>query len=257
MIVEGRPGRHLVVCTEDLNRSLERFGTGELMRVVIGTAGGGMYCARIRAGQYLTGVTRSGETVDALDRTLNGVVRRIRTQVHSLPDENLGGDVDSSPRALEAASALNFVTTTDPEGDGAEDMLGETWRRFVNPVDLQYAALYRRWSLLCAGDAFDDPGLYVRLLGVPSSTRRTMYRDLAVRLRADVTRLRHALRPVTEAPIERLVLDVQEGAVYIHWLGQDTGTFLLGVTVEQPRVAEAETRLRDLGRTLLTLPSLL
>jgi hypothetical protein len=42
------------------------------------------------------------------------------------------------------------------------------------------------------------------------------------------------------------VLDVQEGAVYIHWLDSRRGDFLLGVTLDQPMVDRAERRLRAL-----------
>ncbi len=253
IVAEGQPGRHLVVCTEDFNHSLQRFGTGELMRVVVGAATGGMYCARIKAGQHLAGVTLSGDTVDELDRTLNEVVRRIRTEVHHLSNEDLGGTLDTELTALEGVTELHVEVGLLVEAKEPEDWHG-VWSRFVNPVDLQYAAYYRDWALVCAGDAFDDPSLRVRLTNMPNQVRRAMYRDLAARLRADITRLRHALRPVSDAPIDRLVLDVQEGAVYIHWPDHGTGTFLLGVTVEQPRVAEAENRLRGLLNALPAVP---
>jgi len=253
---EGRPGRHLVVCTDDFNSSLKPFHTGELMRVVVGTTAGGMYCARIRAGQHLVGVTVSGERVDELDRTLNRVVQRIRT-VHNLPNENLGGDDPGLVLPeVGASDAPHFEVGLTVEGTDAEARLRALWHRFVNPADLQYAAYYREWSPVCAGDAFEDSSLRVRLMNITARTRRAMYRDLADRLRSDITRLRHALRPVTQAPIDRLVLDVQEGAVFIHWLGHGTGTFVLAVTVEQPRVEDAENRLRGLLSELPAVPVL-
>lgn len=253
---EGRPGRHLVVCSDDFNRSLQPFGTGELMRVVVGTTAGGMYCARIRAGQHLVGFTLSGDRVPELDRTLNQVVQQIRTTVHHLSDEHLGGDLGLALPEVGTPDAPHFEVGLAVERTDAEASLRLLWRRFVNPVDLQYAAYYRDWSLVCAGDAFDDRSLRVRLMNMTARMRRAMYRDLADRLRTDITRLRHALRPVAQAPIDRLVLDVQEGAVYIHWLGHGTGTFVLAVTVDQPRVEDAENRLRGLLTALPAVPAL-
>lgn len=246
IVEEGRPGRHLVVCTEDLNRSLQRLGTGELMRVVVGTPTGGMYCGRIKGGQHLTGLTLSADTVAELDASLNDAVRTIRIEVYHLPDELLGGSADARPADPGGGTDLHFEVGLDTRGTAEEARLAGVWRACVNPYDLQYGAYYRDWSMVCAGDAFDDPRLSWRLNDIPSRARRLMYRDLAVRLRSDVTRLRHALRPVADGPIDRLVLDVQQGAIYLHWPGRGTGTFLLGVTTDQPQVALAENGLRSL-----------
>lgn len=243
---EGWPGRHLVVCMEDFDRSLRRFDTGELMRLVVGAPEGGMYCARIRAGQHLVGVTLSGDTVVELDEGLNDLVRTIRTRVHHLPDESLGGAPDLEASAPGGAGRLHLEVGLSTENADEEAELRSAWQSHVNPVDLQYAAYYRDWRMVCAGDTFDDPSLRVRLVNIAGNERRSMYRDLAARLRADITRLRHVLRPVSSGPIERLVLDVQEGAVYIHWLDHGTGAFLVGVTVDQFQVAVAEDRLRSL-----------
>lgn len=248
---EGRPGRHLVSCTEDFNHSMQGLGTGELMRVVVGTGSGGMFCGRIRAGQYLVGITLGADRLDELDTVCSDLVRCIRTDVHHLPDELLGGERGRDLPEVAESQKLHF----DPGlSVGDDERLRALWHRFVTPEDLQYAAYYRDWSLVCAGDAFDDQALSPRLLGIAPRARRAMYRDLAARLRVDITRLRGALRPVTRAPIDRLVLDVQEGAVYIHWLGRGTGSFALGVTVDQYRVDDAENRLRGLLTTLPPLP---
>ncbi|WP_063836209.1 hypothetical protein [Actinacidiphila yeochonensis] len=246
LAAEGWPGRHLVVCVEDFDRALQRLETGELMRLVVEAPDGGMYCARIRAGQHLVGVTQSGDTVAELDDGLNLLVTRIRREVHHLPDELLGGDGKLVPAEPAGTGELHWEAALSAGGPGSPASLRSVWDDHVNAVNLQYAAYYRDWTAVCAGDAFDDPDLGVRLGSIPSGERRAMYRDLAGRLRADITRLRQILRPVSDQQIRRLVLDVQEGAVYIHWFGHGPGTFLLGVTVDQPQVALAEERLGSL-----------
>lgn len=254
LAAEALPGRHLVVCAEDLNRSLQRLGTGELMRLVVGTPAGGMYCGRIRGGQHLTGVALSADGVVELDKALNDAVRTIRTEVHHLPDELLGGNPDARPAEPEGVTAAHFEVDLADRGPEEEARLRGLWHRHVNPVDLQYGAYYDEWSMVCAGDAFDDPRLGVRLMDTPSRDRRHMYRDLAARLRSDITRLRQALRPVADGPVDRLVLDVQEGAIYVLWPGRGSGTFLLGVTTDQHQVATAEEGLRSLLSALRTAP---
>lgn len=242
---EGRPGRHLVVWAEDIDRSLRRFGTGELIRLVVATPGGGMYCGRIKADQHMVGLCASGDRVPELDEAMNVLVLGIRAGVHHLGNEHLGGEALGRLSPLEDVSALHIEFGMAVEDDEpTKERLRERWQRSVNAVDLQYAAYYRDWSMVCAGDAFDDPTLGVRLMGVSTPHRRTMYGDLASAVRAHIARLRNALRPLTSEPIDRLVLDVQEGAIYIHWLDRNSGTFVLGVTVDQLRVAGAEERLR-------------
>jgi hypothetical protein len=252
---EGRPGGQLVLCFEDFDQALRQLNTGELMRTIVATPSGSLYCARVKQALHLVGITHAPDGVDDLDTTMNRLVTMVRDEVHNLPDERLGGDrrwhLSAVPPITEHQFAFE-VGLTALESPHLETRLRSLWPRFVNCEDLHYAALYRDWSLVCVGDAFDDDRISPRFMNIEPPRRRSLYRDIAHRLRADIARLRDVLHPVTADPINRLVLDVQEGSVYIHWLGTGTGDFILGVTLNQILVHAAEQRLRGL---IAELPS--
>ncbi|MEU5402323.1 hypothetical protein ABZ348_23845 [Streptomyces sp. NPDC005963] len=240
---EGRPGHQLVRCVQDIDRSLAPLRTGELMRTVVGTPTGALYCGRVKADQHLVGITVDGDGIDAMDGQLNKLVTEMRILMN-LPNEYLGG-LELPYLVPDGTEGLQFLTghTVD---EPSEARLRGLWHRFVNHTDLQYLAYYRGWELICVGDAFDSPHLGLRFLAIEPDSRRRKYRDIAGGLRTDIARLRDALHSITRDPIDRLVLDVQEGAVYIHWLpGGRSGDFLLGVTLDQHQVGNAERRLRE------------
>ncbi|MFF9804024.1 hypothetical protein ACF1G5_02645 [Streptomyces coeruleorubidus] len=253
---ESLPGSRLLLCTQDLNALMRPLGTGELMRVVLANARGGLWGGRVKAGEYLSALTDTPGGMPAADAAMNGLVSAIRTHVHHLPDE-LPGGLTGPPEPLpEHKERLRIDFGTAAAGhDGLSEMrLRALWGGHVNTVDLQYAAFYRDWKLVCAGDVFENPELGPRFLEVSVRTRRTAYRDLAQGLRGHLARLTDALRLVVQPPADRLVLDVQEGAVFVTWLSPRD--YVLGVTLDQRQVTHAESRLHDLAGVLreLTTP---
>jgi hypothetical protein len=253
---ETKPGRRLIVRMQDFDGSMARLNTGELMRMVVQTSAGGYYVGRVKKRLHLVGKTRPGAEVTELDRQMNLLVTEIRNAVFRLQSEQVGGRLMGDPEPLpEPEPHLFFrdLRTTGQTPAGRTSALQASaqrwealWRAHVNTADLQYAAYYRGWEAICQGDVFNARPLGDRFLDIAATARRALYGDLARRLRADVARLRGALGPLADADLTRLVLDVQEGAVYIHWLDSRRGDFLLGVTLDQPMVDRAERRLRAL-----------
>ncbi|WP_330177089.1 hypothetical protein OG875_28450 [Streptomyces sp. NBC_01498] len=242
---EGRPGRQLLRCVAEFSRTMDDLDTGYLMRVLAVAPGGAMHYGRVKRGQHLVSVTLSDAGVAELDRTMNDTVSRIRGEILHQPNEHMGGMEGAPLRVLDGPQKVTFNAdrTTDPAVIAA---LRQGWQSLVNRYDLQYAAYYRDWAPVCAGDALGDRGIGPQQVGVLSQARRAMYHDLAFRLRASVASLAEPLRSIGLSGLTRLVLDVQEGAVYIHWLDGKEGDFVLGVTIDQFEVANAETRLREL-----------
>ncbi|MET9758911.1 hypothetical protein ABZ016_07625 [Streptomyces sp. NPDC006372] len=242
---EALPGSRLLLCTQDLGALMRPLGTGELMRVVLANAHGGLWGGRVKAGEYLSALTDTPGGVPAMDAAMNRLVSTIRTQVHHLPDELPGGLTDLAEPLPEHKGRLRIDFGTAAERDSPSEMrLRAVWGAHVNTLDLQYAAFYRDWKLVCAGDVFESPELGPRFLDVSVRSRRTAYRDLAQSLRGHLARLTDALRLVVRPPADRLVLDVQEGAVYVLWLSPRD--YVLGVTLDQRQVDHAEGRLRQL-----------
>ncbi|MEH0423019.1 hypothetical protein [Streptomyces sp. B21-083] len=252
---ESLPGSRLLLCTQDLGAVLRPLKTGELMRTVLAGTRAGLWGGRARPDEFLAAVTDVPDGVSDMDEAMNGLVARIRTEVHGLPDELLGGDVQAKSH-LQSGEAtagphVDFGTAAAPD-TVYEQRLRDLWRGHVNTTDLQYAGYYRDWTLVCVGDVFDSQELGPRFMDVSVRTRRTAYRDLSRSLRGHLIRLKDALDliappPGSGASVERLVLDVQEGAVYVHWTSPRA--FLLGVTLDQRQVGNAERRLAGLART--------
>lgn len=247
--IEGSLGGDLVLWFEERDQTLHQLNTGELMRVVVATPAGGFYCGRVKLRLHLVGITEEPDGADALDLAMNRLITQIREKVYNLPDEHLGGDrgLPMEPLAPDTEDGFAFeVGLMALDDTSMEPRLRGLWPRFVNASDLHYAALYHDWSLVCVGDAFDHKQMSPRFMNIEPTRRRALYRDIANRLRSDIARLRDIVRPAPDAPISRLVLDVQEGAIYIHWVGSSTGDFVLGVTLNQLQVDVAERRLRGL-----------
>lgn len=251
---ESLPGSRLLLCAQDLGTALRPLSTGELMRTVLANGRSGLWGGRARPDEFLAAVTDVPDGVPAMDEAMNRLVTRIRTEVHHLSDELPGGDPYAGLSAGTTVQdvALHVDLGTAAASDPAhEQLLRDLWRTHVNTTDLHYAGYYRDWALVCVGDAFDSQELGPRFLSVSVHTRRTAYRDLPRILRGHLVRLTDALGLIAPSPddgasVDRLVLDVQEGAVYIRWISP--GVFVLGVTLDQQQVRTAELRLAVLAQ---------
>lgn len=251
---EALPGSRLLLCAQDLGSLLHPLGTGDLMRTVVANGHGGLWGGRVKPGEYLAAVADDGRDVPAMDAAMNTLVTRIRTSVHKLPDEMPGGNDDAAPGAPDHSERLRVDFGTAAEQDDAyEQRLRSLWGRHLGVAELQYAAYYKDLTLVCVGDVFEDPELGPRFMDVSVQTRRTAYRELARSLRRHVVRLTDVLSLVGQPSqgqraMDRLILDVQEGAVYVTW--PSPREFVIGVTLDQTQVANAEARLDQLTSCL-------
>ncbi|MBN0042720.1 hypothetical protein JS756_01060 [Streptomyces actuosus] len=246
--VEGQPAQRFVRWALEADDTMRQLRTGELMRVLAVTRSGGMQYSRLRDGQYVVGIARTGVESDAMDTAVNKMTTGLRTGHWDQGNEYPGGDHNQVKRMLTEHVPLTVQATTRDKDE--ENRLRGVWQRHLNPYDLHYAAYYRAWSPVCAGDCFEHSALSEALIAVPAQNRRAMYRDLVFRLNSWLTDLTEILEPVTPDPVERLVLDVQQGAFYLHWLDPAAGDFVVGVTARQRQVHVAEERLGDLIRDM-------
>ncbi|MFF7334398.1 hypothetical protein ACIQU5_27545 [Streptomyces sp. NPDC090306] len=249
MLNEALPGSRLLLCAQDLNALLRPLGTGDLVRLVFGSGRGGLWGGRVKPGEFVAALTEVPGGVDPMDRAMNRTVTAIRTQVYHLPDEMLGGLSGSAAGepADDETLRIDFGTAAGRESE-TEMRLRALWGANVGAHALQYLAYYRDWTLVCAGDVFEDRRLAPRFLDVSVRARRTGYRDFAQSLRGHLVRLNDALRLVTGTPADRLVLDVQEGALHVRW--RSPREYVVGVTLDQTQVAASEQRLEQLVAAL-------
>lgn len=239
--------KHLMICAERLDRSLAELKTGELMRVVVVAEDGALACCRVRPGQYIVGTTLHGGTAYAADMLVSTTVSKIRRDVYGLPDELPGGiwNVELPPVVPGVMVNRKGEVMSEALHRNFTDLCGEA----LNRDDLHLVMLLRDWTFAASVDILDNPYLGQWFNNISRETRRKLYERLGTDLRQELAQVAHAVRTVLVKPIERLILDVQEGAIYIYRLGRE-GDFLIGATLRQPAVYQAEKRLRTLIDTL-------
>ncbi|WP_261565983.1 hypothetical protein [Frankia gtarii] len=113
----------------------------------------------------------------------------------------------------------------------------------LQPIDLQYIGLVRAGRMSVA-DVLDHSDLNEFFVGLGRSARRDAFEKVGIEFLALSDLLDGHLRSVLNRRLSRTVLDVEKGALYFHRLGRDE--VLLGVTLDQRRVADADQRFQQL-----------
>jgi hypothetical protein len=237
-------GSHITAHMRTFDESLAELSTGEMMRMVLESGEVVVFCGRIRRNQHLVGMVlpaegATPEMVDDADRDFFRLVTLIRKQF-DLPDEDPGGfhDPGRPSESPPGRAYLRYVGALDKRTEQAATICAD----MLAPDMLHYVAYHRRWRPVFSVDVLDDPDLD-NFRDVDPDLRRDLYEARGRRLRQDTARLAHALRAVTDRDFSRIVFDVQMGALYFHWLRP--GDFVVGVTLWQNRVSDAEWRLRE------------
>ncbi|NUP79162.1 MAG: hypothetical protein HOV96_16625 [Nonomuraea sp.] len=222
--------RQLVILVERYERLLQGLRMGDLMRIVVASSDRALACCRIRPGQYLVGVSAED---DQLDRRVCEAAVATRA-IYRLPDEMMGGRRDL-PLDDDPTPGIRIHRDGDPP---------PSFVSVVNARDLHYAGCFHEGRPPAAADAFPDLGKWFS--NTARETRRETIQQLGGTLRQELAHLCHALRLVMTGSVERLVLDIQEGALYVLApAGTDDG-LLVGLTFDQYEVDRAERRLRGL-----------
>ncbi|NRQ32499.1 hypothetical protein HII36_11710 [Nonomuraea sp. NN258] len=237
--------RHFVICTERFDRMLADLKSGDLMRTVIASADGALSCHRVRPDQYLVGATLHPESADDMDTLTSVAVTTVRTGIYGLPDELPGGLKGATVTPIDGPAEPLVQRRGESCADDVHDAFVRLCATAVNPDDLHYAALFRDYAFCASADVLGSPKLSQWFYNITTETRRKLYESLGGEMRQELAQLSHAVRTIVRQPLDRLVLDVQEGAVYVYRIGRE-GDLLVGVTLKQPAVYMAEKRLREL-----------
>jgi hypothetical protein len=126
-----------------------------------------------------------------------------------------------------------------PVRDGREELFQAQAQTVLQPVDLHYIALVRG-GRISAADLLDHGDLNEFFVGPGRAARRDAFEKVGIEFLSLSDLLDGLLRSVLNRRLTRTVLDVEKGALYFHRLGRDE--VLLGVTLDQRRVAEADRR---------------
>jgi hypothetical protein len=238
-------GCNLVAKLTLLNNQLSDVGTGALIRTVLHAEDGVIYSNTVMQRERILGVTKGrlgppspkNLMVNEADQAVADLVTRLRATF---------GQVTQDPGGyLYLAQHPEIATWSAPDLAGAASTEG--YRSALHPDDLQFVALVRRGTVEHAEDLFDHAEMedFFRA-GYTTTLRRRFYTAFAPELEFHVRDLSRIVHPLIGRGVNRVVLDVQRGAVYFYRL--DSDTYLVGVTLNQFKVTLADMKMEWLCR---------
>jgi hypothetical protein len=248
-----RLGRHLTFQVATLDRALQEVRTGRLIRTVLHTEEGALFCDSVVPTEHVVGLVldHAGAgplfghpAVDEADRAVAGLATRLRAQL-SLGSLNPGGW--ESATEVEPLPVERHVGAHVTAGEGPLTACLAA----VRAQDLHLVAHVVGGEVRAMVDCLGDPSLAPFFKQVTVDARRRFYHGFAQELGALTTKLNRAVSPVVGGLMARLVLDVEMGAIYYYRLR--AGEYLVGVTIDQARVRAADDRMSALADELTPL----
>ncbi|MDG9728650.1 MULTISPECIES: hypothetical protein [unclassified Streptomyces] len=247
-----RVGRQLHYVLGRMDHVLRSVDSGRLVRSVLQFGDGAVFHYYFRSDEYLTGFSLRADTVDAGDRAMADLIAAFREEL-GLPFLNPGGFVTASCPSAATPWAGSKEPHLVKEGDwGTPDppVLARC-ARAVAVNGLHYAGYFAPDTGHLTADVFNDPALAGFFRTLSRDERRTRYVGLGERLHYVVARLNQSLRAVVPGRLTRVVLDVEEGALFYADRGE--GRFALGVSLDESQVARADRRMTDLVHSLAAM----
>lgn len=257
-----RLGRQLGSTVTNLDRTLQEVRTGRLIRTVLHTGEGAVFCDSVVPSENVVGLVldrsatehpevplASAPDVRAADQAVAGLASALRAQVR-LPSLNPGGWEAAAlvePLPSIGAEPEPFVTVLAGPGEET-DLLVSACVRAARPEDLHVVAYCSQGELPVMVDHLDHPSLSPFFTQIAVETRRRFYQGFSRELGALAHRLNRTTSTALGGVLVRLVLDVEMGSIFFYRLGP--GDYLVGVTIDQDRVSDADDRMAALALEL-------
>ncbi|MFS8201669.1 hypothetical protein ACLVWQ_23610 [Streptomyces sp. CWNU-52B] len=255
-----RTGRQLYYILEELGPDFTALRTGALIRTVLRVPSGAVLYYLVEPGFHLYGATSATDRLDELDTRMAECVNGLRMPARYSPlnygswfnDEPwVSAPVESPELAPSPDASLpagpyvteNRRTVPDPP-PGIEDAL----RSVLDVQGLHYIAYHHSPTTAWGYDIFDHPALVDFFRAQTPDRRRGRYSRMGKLLPGVIERMNLSLRAILRGELMQVVLDVEQGAVYFHALPDRR--FLMGVTLDQSRVTQADQQVARLGGTL-------
>lgn len=139
-----------------------------------------------------------------------------------------------------------------PSFGSSEDEVVDLCRERVSPGDVHFIGYYVNGSCRFHVDVLDNPQLNRFFRGQDRAQRRSSYERSGRQLHWIISRLNIYTRQLDGGVLIRTVLDVEEGGLYHYWIARNVQ--LIGVTMHQSKVLEADEKLRHLANSIGNLP---
>ncbi len=252
-------GRQLYYLTTELEPDFADLRTGALIRTVLRVPEGSVFLYLIEPGVHVFGVTRSVDRFDRVGLDVAASVQGLRRMVrfapleygawpkrlkalsHPLSVRSLSGPADSVPVSVGA----DYVYRPQDVPDGVDTKL----RAALGVAGLHYVAYYDGAAAPYCLDIFQHPALARHFRGPTPTGRRYLFGRLGQTMPDIVARMNESVRAVMRGEVVQLVLDVEQGALYITALPGER--FLVGATLDQSKVTDADESMAELGTLLV------
>jgi hypothetical protein len=261
-------GQQLGFMMTALDRELSDAETGRLIRLVLHAEQGALYSVEVTPRNYVLGIVfglaaaARGEPPISLPRCalvrdadmfVSGLANVLRERL-GLPNENPGGWLsrlrEIEDEGAEAAPPVPRSRPASPSTWGSLGVHADRLARALDPAEVVYLARCRDAQVLAEADLFEDERVAAaRPPGEAPQSTRSYYRRLAEECAVYARQLGQVARQAVRGRMLRVVLDVEQGAVYYYRLGP--ADYLMGVTLNQSRVSEADETIGDLAAELL------
>lgn len=262
-----------------LDRGLQHFRTGPLMRLVLQGPAGAVFADSVLMDEFVMatiGPAGGGaehhlalpriEGVRRADRAVSQLVDQIRDLVGQ-PSQNLGGwqtnslieptslppDEEPVPHPHAAPNDFRRAAVVPPQDirelllrADSEHSLAHC-RKAVLDGSLHYIAMFRGMEQLLEVDAFEGREVKQFLTRLAPQTRRELYREFGREAEIQVAELARHSGAATGSPLLRVVFDVEQGAIFYYRVGEDR--HLIGVTLNQRAVSQGDDAAGNLALT--------
>lgn len=267
----GRIGRQVAFAASNLDRTLEDVRTGTVIRLVLHASDGMLICCPVIPKEYVVALTvdpsvlsTAGEPLTELpgavvaDAATTDLVTACRNRL-GLRTQDPGGwpprsdDTETGSSQTSAAGLLHeklFQHTNIPEPD--QQSVADLCSVTIDPDDLHYVAHCRGADIISIADYLDHRQVSRFFTQISPEARRKFYGDFCRRLCLLAGQLGRVVAPAIGSPVERIVVDVQQGAIYYYRLR--AGEYLVGVTLEQRGVEAADRKMAALAVRCAALP---
>jgi hypothetical protein len=251
-----RIGVQVTNAVRGLDRALQEVKTGALIRTVVHAGNGLVICDSARPNEHVVAFSHAAGALAAegaalsglpgarnMDRAVAALVTSLRRQV-SLGSQNPGGWSTTQPAEAPlpvvdtAAAAPHVVGTTG-------ERIATLMRDRVHPSDLHMVALCHGSRIEFWADQFDHPQLGPYFQEISVGERRVFYDNMCHTLPMTVRKLGRMTASATGGKLERVVLDVEQGAIYYYRIGP--GEYLVGVTIDQRQVARSDDKVAEIA----------
>ncbi|NVI88468.1 hypothetical protein [Actinomadura sp. BRA 177] len=242
-------GQRLNYVVARLDKAFSPVQSGRLIRCVFDVGDGAVFYHSPFFGEYLVGAVLADTPVDVADATMGQLCDRVRLIRGYGGHLNLAGADTEYDVDVDEADLAEDEPYIDEFGlNGSRPELSGHFRSALSAEALHYVMYLEGAEPIRSADLLRHPRLEPLTVGTDHDARRKHYERIGKLTYITSHRMDRTLLPLLGGVLRRVVLDVEAGALYFRRLGEDDA--LIGVTLDQAKVAVAEASLNTLAQAI-------